>query len=375
MSKEIKKEDSLNQDQHNQDQQEGQSLDFILNNEEYQKSVAGDDEELLNAFVLSALDRQEELKRQEELPLKRSQEELPLKRSQEELRIERSRKKTLPPSLNTSLLSKSFDRDPSESSLIMSDSDYNHNIHGSSSRDPYPERGESNDASIGGSSSRNLPGSSARDSHSARSELKLNADEQELIDNKILSYHEILKQRFEMSQYQDRRSFQSQSQGLFSQRSNPFAQNSGEGESMAKSGSARGIDHKFIERASALGSLREGFFADGGSFESPEKKHLTAYELIDQIGKQDEDEMTSRSFDILIDESLDFVKNGPPSLIGSEENDHESDLNETEIELLESGVSIQDIIELREQIAKEQIQPLSGQSLSDKARGKSPSQR
>jgi hypothetical protein len=38
---------------------------------------------------------------------------------------------------------------------------------------------------------------------------------------------------------------------------------------MAKSGPVTGIDHNFIERASALGSLREGFFADGGSFESP----------------------------------------------------------------------------------------------------------
>ena len=33
MSKEIKKEDSLNKDQHNQDQQERQSLDLFLNNE------------------------------------------------------------------------------------------------------------------------------------------------------------------------------------------------------------------------------------------------------------------------------------------------------------------------------------------------------
>jgi hypothetical protein len=73
----------------------------------------------------------------------------------------------------------------------------------------------------------------------------------------------------------------------------------------------------------------------------------------------------SRSIEILeeIDKSFVGLKDGPPSLIGSEENDHQSDLTETENELLESGVSIQDIIELREQIAKEQIQPLSAKSL------------
>jgi hypothetical protein len=235
------------------------------------------------------------------------------------------------------------------------------------------------DPNAHGSSSRDFLGSLEPYSNLAPSELKLNTTEQEFLDNGTLSKEEILQQRIQMSQYQDQRSSksQSQSQGLFSERTNPFSQNSGEGESMAKSGPATGIDHEFIARASASGSLREGFFANEGSFESPEKNHLTAYELIYQIEKQVEEERMSRSIEILeeIDKSFVGLKDGPPSLIGSEENDHQSDLTETENELLESGVSIEDILELREQIAKEQIQPLSGQSLSDKARGKSPSQR
>jgi hypothetical protein len=264
------------------------------------------------------------------------------------------------PSIDLSLIGSTSTYDqPSLYQNLLEQELYNPNTHGSSSQD--------------------LLGSSARYSHSAQSELKLSADERQLIEAEILTHDEILQQRIQMSQYQGRSNFQSQSQsqGLFSERTNPFAQNSGEGESMAKSGPARGIDHEFIARASASGSLREGFFADGGSFESPEKNHLTAYELIDQIEKQVEEERMSRSIEILeeIDKSFVGLKDGPPSLIGSEENDHQSDLNETETELLKSGVYIKDILELREQIAKEQIQPLSGQSLSDKARGKSPSQR
>jgi hypothetical protein len=233
------------------------------------------------------------------------------------------------------------------------------------------------DPNAHGSSSRDFLGSLEPYSNLAPNELKLNTTEQEFLDYGTLSKEEILQQRIEMSQYQDQRSFQSQSQsqGLFSERTDPFSKNSGEGESMAKSGPARGIDHEFIARASASGSLREGFLADGGSFKSPEKNHLTAYELIDQIEKQVAEERMSRSVEILeeIDKSFGGLKDGPPSLIGSEENDHQSDLNETEIELLQSGVSIEDILELREQIAQEQIQPLSAQSLDFNSRQKSSS--
>ena len=226
-----------------------------------------------------------------------------------------------------------------------------------------------------------IHGSSSRDSHIASSELKLSADEQQLIDNGILSCDEILQQRIQMSQYQDQRSFQSQSQsqGLFLQRTNYFARNSGEsvkGESMAKSGPARGIDHEFIERQRGLGFSSEGFPGDLGSSESLEKELLSGYELIEQIEKKIGKEIKSRRFEISrkIDESFDYLEDGPTSLLGSEEDDHELlDLNEAEIELLESGVSIEDILELREQIAQEQIQPLSAQSLDSNSSQKSPS--
>lgn len=248
-----------------------------------------------------------------------------------------------------------YDSQPSLFENLLAQDRYNPNIHGSSSRDllgslPY--------------------------SHLDPSELKLTDDEQELIDNEILSYDEILQQRIQMSQFEGQGIFgsQPQSQGLFSERTNPFAQNSGEGESMAKSGPARGIDHEFIARASNSGSLREGFSADLGSSKSPEKKLLSGNELTEQIEKQVEEEMMSRSVEISreTDESFEYFENSPPSLLGSEENDRESDLNETEIELLESGVSREDILKLREQMAQERIQPLSAESLDSNSRQGSP---
>lgn len=263
------------------------------------------------------------------------------------------------PSIDLSLIESqtTYDSQPSLfENLLSQETRYNPNIHGSSSRD--------------------LLGSLAPYSHLDPSELKLTADEQELIDNGILSYDEILQQRIQMSQFEGQGIFgsQPQSQGLFSERTNPFAQNSGEGESMAKSGPARGIDHEFIARASNSGSLREGFSADLGSSKSPEKKLLSGNELTEQIEKQVEEEMMSRSVEISreTDESFEYFENSPPSLLGSEENDRESDLNETEIELLESGVSREDILKLREQMAQERIQPLSAESLDSNSRQGSP---
>ena len=239
--------------------------------------------------------------------------------------------------------------------LLSQETRYNPNIHGSSSRD------------ILGS----LPYS-----HLDPSELKLTDDEKELIDNGILSYDEILQQRIQISQFEGQGIFQSQpqSQGLFSERTNPFAQNSGEGESVAKCGPATGIDHEFIEKQGGLGSLSEGFSAGGEGFKLPQK-HSISRELIEEIEKQVKEEMMSRSVEISreIDESFEYFENSPPSLLGSEENDHESDLNETEIELLDSGVSIEDILGLRERMAQERIQPLSAESLDSNSSQKSPS--
>lgn len=251
---------------------------------------------------------------------------------------------------------------------------------------------EKYDPSIHGSSSRDLLGSLAPYSHLDPSELKLTATEQEFVDNGILSYDEILQQRIQISQFEGQGIFQSQpqSQGLFSERTNPFAQNSGEGESMAKSGPARGIDHEFIERqGGGLGSSSEGYSADGGIFKSPEPKYPIYPELINENTIL---ELTSPDYN-------DY----PPSLMGSEEGDEDlngidellmfreeddrqgkndlqkeddnkpEDLNETEIELLESGVSRKDILKLREQMAQEQIQPLSAESLDSNSSQKSPS--
>ena len=267
---------------------------------------------------------------------------------------------------------KTYDSQPSLFENLLAQDRYNPNIHGSSSQD--------------------ILGSLAPYSNLAGSELKLTDDEKELIHNGILSYDEILLQRIQMSRYQGQGIFgsQPQSQGLFSERTNPFAQNSGEGESMAKSGPARGIDHEFIERQrGGLGSSSEGYSADGGIFKSPEPKYPIYPELINENTIL---ELTSPDYN-------DY----PPSLMGSEEGDEDlngidellmfreedgrqgkndlqkednnkpEDLNETEIELLGSGVSIEDILELREQMAQERIQPLSGKSLDSNSSQKSPS--
>ena len=72
-----------------------------------------------------------------------------------------------------------------------------------------------------------------------------------------------------------------------------------------------------------------------------------------------------------INESSDHLEDSPPPLIGCEDDIQSLVFNETEMEFLRDGMTIEQIIEQR-QIA-ERIQPLSGKSLDSNSRQESPS--
>jgi hypothetical protein len=224
------------------------------------------------------------------------------------------------------------------------------------------------------------------------------SEELEFISNGILNAEEIYQQRAELSRYQDLErgsSFKSQNfpfHGADLSRGDDGLQH----EQMAKSGPAKGIDHKFIERMNP--DLKPSIDQDF-PLQNYEKKmdemDAEILGIVDKLksrhgigqgvfGNQNDDE-----------EMLSLV-GSPREQFGNFQEYPDNftthldlDFNQTEIELMEAGITIEEIMEQRqfatEQFATEQfisqsgsqnqgeMQPLNAENLGSNSRERSPS--